>query len=249
MSKKLSTLPAGSLVKLNENGDPKPYIVLEYNHYGKGEVTLLRKYIFAPNVWCPGTTTSSNSVYNGNCLDMFCNTQHPLTLDPTIQGCLIDVPVPTMIGALTAGASPTPNRTIVNLMRHGFLLSVKEIYNTVSTNGIDDGTTFNYFNATKSNENNAILVSYHDNYPTRGCGWWTRSMHTADKTACYVDNYGRMQNTNVFGCSAGPRPALSLSSEILVSNSVDSDGCYTVEDAAITGVQYQKVNGVWRRMM
>ena len=43
MSKKISALSAGSLVKLNENGVAKKYIMLGYNHYGKAEVTLLRK--------------------------------------------------------------------------------------------------------------------------------------------------------------------------------------------------------------
>ncbi len=41
MSKKISALSAGSLVKLNENGVAKKYIMLGYNHYGKAEVTLL----------------------------------------------------------------------------------------------------------------------------------------------------------------------------------------------------------------
>ena len=43
------------------------------------------------------------------------------------------------------------------------------------------------------------------------------------------------------------RPALALSSEILVSDSADSSGCYTIASAP-AGEEYQKVNGVWMRM-
>ena len=44
-----------------------------------------------------------------------------------------------------------------------------------------------------------------------------------------------------------PRPALTLSSEIYVSDSPDSDGCYTVESAP-AGEQYVKQNGIWLKM-
>ena len=45
-----------------------------------------------------------------------------------------------------------------------------------------------------------------------------------------------------------PRPALALSSEIYVSDSVDGDGCYTVESAP-AGEQYMKQNGIWLKMV
>lgn len=44
-----------------------------------------------------------------------------------------------------------------------------------------------------------------------------------------------------------PRPALTLSSEIYVSDSPDSDGCYTVESAPAVE-QYVKQNGIWLKM-
>lgn len=51
MSKKINTLASGNLVKLNENGVPKKYLFLGYNHYGKGEVTLLRKDALGGRAW------------------------------------------------------------------------------------------------------------------------------------------------------------------------------------------------------
>ena len=68
--------------------------------------------------------------------------------------------------------------------------------------------------------------------------------------AYLVNSNGTQYNDLVCNARiACPRPALALSSEILVSNSTDSEGCYTVDDAVVAGAQYQKVNGVWRRMM
>lgn len=69
MSKKISALSAGSLVKLNENGVAKKYIMLGYNHYGKAEVTLLRKDAVGNRAY--NACQSGYNVYNGNSLDSF----------------------------------------------------------------------------------------------------------------------------------------------------------------------------------
>ena len=79
--------------------------------------------------------------------------------------------------------------------------------------------------------------------------WWLRSSHSSNNNNAYnVNTDGSVNNGYVYRASSCARPALALSSEILVSDSPDSSGCYTIEDAVIAGEQYQKVNGVWRRM-
>ena len=83
MSKKISALSAGSLVKLNENGVAKKYIMLGYNHYGKAEVTLLRKDAVGNRAY--NACQNGYNVYNGNSLDSFCNEQHIQCLDPVIR--------------------------------------------------------------------------------------------------------------------------------------------------------------------
>ena len=82
MSKKISTLAAGNLVKLNENGAAKKFIFLQHNHYGKGEGTLLRKDSAGFRAFAPGS--SSYNVYNGCSLDDFCNVEFIGRLDPVI---------------------------------------------------------------------------------------------------------------------------------------------------------------------
>ena len=233
MSKKISTLAAGNLVKLNENGAAKKFIFLQHNHYGKGEVTLLRKDSAGFRAFAPGS--SSYNVYNGCSLDDFCNVEFIGRLDPVIRACLIDVPIPTIRGHVNG----TWDATVQTLYRKGFSLSGTEVGSGGSGT---EGTKFSYFGS------NANRIAYHDE-TTTAVGWWLRSSGSGDfHSAYYVSTGGGVGNDTACYAHNCARPALALSSEILVSDSPDSSGCYTIEDAVIAGEQYQKVNGVWRRM-
>jgi hypothetical protein len=230
MSKKISALSAGSLVKLNENGVAKKYIMLGYNHYGKAEVTLLRKDAVGNRAY--NACQSGYNVYNGNSLDSFCNEQHIQCLDPVIRACLVNVPIPTTDGHVNG----TWSATVRNLMRKCFSLSAAEV-----GNGGSDGTAFSYL-STQANR-----IAYQDE-TTTAVYWWLRSPPSGyDYYACIVDADGSVYYYNVYYGSSCARPALALSSEILVSDSADSSGCYTIASAP-AGEEYQKVNGVWMRM-
>ena len=218
-------------MKLNENGAAKKFIFLQHNHYGKGEVTLLRKDSAGFRAFAPGS--SSYNVYNGCSLDDFCNVEFIGRLDPVIRACLIDVPIPTIRGHVNG----TWDATVQTLYRKGFSLSGTE----VGSDGSDtEGTKFSYFGS------NANRIAYHDE-TTTAVYWWLRSSYFSDY-AYNVNTDGSVNNNNAYNARHCARPALALSSEILVSDSPDSSGCYTIEDAVIAGEQYQKVNGVWRRM-
>ena len=230
MSKKISALSAGSLVKLNENGVAKKYIMLGYNHYGKAEVTLLRKDAVGNRAY--NACQSGYNVYNGNSLDSFCNEQHIQCLDPVIRACLVNVPIPTTDGHVNG----TWSATVRNLMRKCFSLSAAEV-----GNGGSDGTVFSYL-STQANR-----IAYQDE-TTTAVFWWLRSPRSSgDYRACYVSSDGGVGSYGVCGGLGCARPALALSSEILVSDSADSSGCYTIASAP-AGEEYQKVNGVWMRM-
>ena len=231
MSKKISALSAGSLVKLNENGVAKKYIMLGYNHYGKAEVTLLRKDAVGNRAY--NACQSGYNVYNGNSLDSFCNEQHIQCLDPVIRACLVNVPIPTTDGYVNG----TWSATVRNLMRKCFSLSVAEV-----GNGSSDGTAFSYL-STQANR-----IAYQDE-TTTAVLWWLRSPYGGnDKDGAFNVNYdGRVYSNLVYYGDGCARPALALSSEILVSDSADSSGCYTIASAP-AGEEYQKVNGVWMRM-
>ena len=233
MSKKISALSAGSLVKLNENGVAKKYIMLGYNHYGKAEVTLLRKDAVGNRAY--NACQSGYNVYNGNSLDSFCNEQHIQCLDPVIRACLVNVPIPTTDGHVNG----TWSATVRNLMRKCFSLSAAEV-----GNGGSDGTAFSYL-STQANR-----IAYQDE-TTTAVSWWLRSPYSGNSDNAYYGNsdgcvdYDYRDYVYYGHCCA--RPALALSSEILVSDSADSSGCYTIASAP-AGEEYQKVNGVWMRM-
>lgn len=221
-------------MKLNENGAAKKFIFLQHNHYGKGEVTLLRKDSAGFRAFAPGS--SSYNVYNGCSLDDFCNVEFIGRLDPVIRACLIDVPIPTIRGHVNG----TWDATVQTLYRKGFSLSGTEVGSGGSGT---EGTKFSYFGS------NANRIAYHDE-TTTAVYWWLRSSRSGDRGDAYcVDSDGGVDyRVSAYYASGCARPALALSSEILVSDSPDSSGCYTIEDAVIAGEQYQKVNGVWRRM-
>ena len=230
MSKKISALSAGSLVKLNENGVAKKYIMLGYNHYGKAEVTLLRKDAVGNRAY--NACQSGYNVYNGNSLDSFCNEQHIQCLDPVIRACLVNVPIPTTDGHVNG----TWSATVRNLMRKCFSLSAAEV-----GNGGSDGTVFSYLN-TQANR-----IAYQDETAT-AVFWWLRSLSSGDHSYAFcVRTDGSVNYDRVYRGDFCARPALALSSEILVSDSADSSGCYTIASAP-AGEEYQKVNGVWMRM-
>lgn len=207
--------------------------MLGYNHYGKAEVTLLRKDAVGNRAY--NACQSGYNVYNGNSLDSFCNEQHIQCLDPVIRACLVNVPIPTTDGHVNG----TWSTTVRNLMRKCFSLSAAEV-----GNGGSDGTAFSYL-STQANR-----IAYQDE-TTTAVIWWLRSPHSIyydPGGAYFVSADGSVDyNSDVSDGDDCARPALALSSEILVSDSADSSGCYTIASAP-AGEEYQKVNGVWMRM-
>lgn len=204
--------------------------MLGYNHYGKAEVTLLRKDAVGNRAY--NACQSGYNVYNGNSLDSFCNEQHIQCLDPVIRACLVNVPIPTTDGHVNG----TWSATVRNLMRKCFSLSAAEV-----GNGGSDGTVFSYLN-TQANR-----IAYQDETATAVL-WWLRSPYSSSNLSAYiVYSDGSVDYGSVYAGGYCARPALALSSEILVSDSADSSGCYTIVSAP-AGEEYQKVNGIWMRM-
>lgn len=76
---------------------------------------------------------------------------------------------------------------------------------------------------------------------------WTtlRSPGSNANYAYYINTDGAVLN-GVYSANFAPRPAFNLKSQIVVSDAVDSDGCYTVESVpGSDGGLYVKNNGVW----
>ena len=229
MGQLLSNLAAGSLLKLNENTKPTKFIKLDNDHYGTGTgVTLIRKDAFSEIAWNASDSNGYKNRYFGCTLDNFCDGIWPLKLDEKIRECLVPVPIVVAEGNQVA--------TLHTIYRKGFAISCKE----AGVSGWQtEGKAFSYFS------DNAKRIAYLDETAT-AVYWGLRSPFSNDNSAYFFDTDGTVDLSRVSFAYFAPRPAFNLKSQIVVSDAVDSDGCYTVESVpGSDGGLYVKNNGVW----
>ena len=216
-------------MKLAERTKPTKFIKLGNDHYGTGSgVTLIREKCFSEIAYNASDSGAYKNRYFGCTLDMFCDGIWPQMLDPEIKDCLVPVPIVVAEGNSVA--------TLHTIYRVGFALSCTE----VGLSGWQtEGTAFAYFNS------NQRRIGYLED-TTTAVGWGLRSPYSGASYACYVDTGGTLDNHGVYLAYFAARPAFNLKSSIVVSDSTDSDGCYTIESVpGKTGGLYVKNNGVW----
>lgn len=231
MGQLLSNLANGSLVKLAENSKPTKFIKLDNDHYGTGTgVTLIRKDTFNERQWEASYDSSCKNRYIGCLLDNFCDGIWPLKLDEKIRECLVPVLIVVAEGNQVA--------TLHTIYRKGFALSCTE----AGVSGWQtEGKAFSYFS------DNAKRIAYLDETAT-AVSWGLRSPDSNASSADYIYTGGSVDRDSVYYANFAPRPAFNLKSSIVVSDSTDSDGCYTVESVpGNDGGLYVKNNGLWVR--
>lgn len=229
MGQLISNLADGSLVKLAERTKPTKFIKLGNDHYGTGSgVTLIRKDTFNERQWEASYDGSYKNRYIGCLLDNFCDLMWPQMLDPEIKDCLVPVPIVVAEGNSVA--------TLHTIYRIGFALSCTEVglYGWQT-----EGTAFAYFNSNDRRKacfdetNTAVL-------------WGLRSPHSDANYAYCVNADGALNHDFVYLANFAARPAFNLKSSIVVSDTTDGDGCYTIESVpGKTRGLYVKNNGVW----
>ena len=231
MGQLLSNLANGSLVKLAENSKPTKFIKLDNDHYGTGTgVTLIRKDAFSEIAWNASDSNGYKNRYFGCTLDNFCDGIWPLKLDEKSREGLVPVPIGVAEGNKVA--------TLHTIYRKGFAISCTE----AGVSGWQtEGKAFSYFS------DNAKRIAYLDETAT-AVDWGLRSPGSNDGIAYLICTDGTVGNYGVYYASFAPRPAFNLKSSIVVSDSKDSDGCYTVESVpGNDGGLYVKNNGLWVR--
>lgn len=218
-------------MKLAENSKPTKFIKLDNDHYGTGTgVTLIRKDTFNERQWEASYDSSYKNRYIGCLLDNFCDLMWPQMLDEKIRECLVPVPIVVAEGNQVA--------TLHTIYRKGFALSCTE----AGVSGWQtEGKAFSYFS------DNAKRIAYFDETAT-AVFWGLRSPYSYANSACYIVTGGTVYFRVVYDAYFAPRPAFNLKSSIVVSDSTDSDGCYTVESVpGNDGGLYVKNNGLWVR--
>lgn len=218
-------------MKLAENSKPTKFIKLDNDHYGTGTgVTLIRKDTFNERQWEASYDSSYKNRYIGCLLDNFCDGIWPLKLDEKIRECLVPVPIVVAEGNQVA--------TLHTIYRKGFALSCTE----AGVSGWQtEGKAFSYFS------DNAKRIAYLDETAT-AVYWGLRSPSSSGNRAYSINSDGAVNYSYVDDAYSAPRPAFNLKSSIVVSDSTDSDGCYTVESVpGNDGGLYVKNNGLWVR--
>lgn len=218
-------------MKLAENSKPTKFIKLDNDHYGTGTgVTLIRKDTFNERQWEASYDSSYKNRYIGCLLDNFCDGIWPLKLDEKIRECLVPVPIVVAEGNQVA--------TLHTIYRKGFALSCTE----AGVSGWQtEGKAFSYFS------DNAKRIAYLDETAT-AVDWGLRSPYSNGNNAHRINTVGTVDGNLVYYAHFAPRPAFNLKSSIVVSDSTDSDGCYTVESVpGNDGGLYVKNNGLWVR--
>lgn len=216
-------------MKLAENTQDKKFIVLDKDHYGTGTgVTLIRKDTFNERQWEASYDSSYKNRYIGCLLDNFCDLMWPQMLDDKVRECIVPVPIVVAEGNQVS--------TLHTIYRKAFALSCTE----AGVSGWQtEGTAFSYFNS------NARRIAYFDD-TTTAVDWGLRSPVSDADRAYYINSGGTVYNYSVYLAYFAPRPAFNLKSEIVVSDSTDADGCYTIESLpGAAGGLYVKNNGVW----
>ena len=218
-------------MKLAENSKPTKFIKLDNDHYGTGTgVTLIRKDTFNERQWEASYDSSYKNRYIGCLLDNFCDLMWPQMLDEKIRECMVPVPIVVAEGNQVA--------TLHTIYRRGFAISCTE----AGVSGWQtEGKAFSYFS------DNAKRIAYFDETAT-AVFWGLRSPSSNAGGAYSIYTGGTVDYNSVCFAYFAPRPAFNLKSSIVVSDSTDSDGCYTVESVpGNDGGLYVKNNGLWVR--
>lgn len=205
----LSEIAVGSIVKLNENGSPVDYIVVNqgipsnsslYDNSCDG-TWLLRKDVCAdPQTWYSPNYTRS---YSASSIHSYVNSTFLGLFDSDTQAAIIQAKIPHIDGTGANGLSTKV-----------FLLSAREagadtsIYSEMPY----DGATLSYFS---NLTNNNFRIAYRK--AGEAYAWWLRSPETYISATWFISQYGSF-NSESGAYAKGVRPTLILPHTVLVKD-------------------------------
>ena len=210
----VSSLAVGTLIKINENGAPVEYMVVNqglpsamYDASCDG-CWVLRKDIAENRMW-----DSMANDYKNSDIQAYLNGSWLSRYSAGVLSQIKQVKIPYVNGTGSGGSVASGAN---GLSCKIFLLSGYELGWTTSDNASfpRDGAKLSYFSSgTSSAANNKRIANYNGS----AAGWWLRSPHTNITHAAWtVDSNGNCSNWNYDNNSFGVRPALVLPSTALV---------------------------------
>ena len=196
----LSTIAEGSVVKINEAGDPVEFYVAKHDYEptlnGYGRTLLVRKDCCNKRQW----HTSDKNVYSSCALDTWFNGKYKSFLDEEVQSAIA-----TTEFYCAKGSGST---TLTTLSRAIFALSSNEV-------GADSNATTEEGSELPTAE--LLNIAYLNGSTV---DQWLRSVSIYNsKQACYVnDDDGKAYQTECTDSNRAPRPCFTLPSDALFDN-------------------------------
>ena len=144
---------------------------------------------------------------------------------------LLDTTLKTVLNTVTDGGS------YESITRKIFLASTTEV-GLANENSIAEGSILSLFSANTNADRIAYVTqecvddSDYSSDPAAGAAWywWLRTPNSSNsRYVRVVISSGTLSSGNARGGNYGVRPLCNLSSDILVSDTVDEDGCYVIE--------------------
>ena len=144
---------------------------------------------------------------------------------------LLDTTLKTVLNTVTDGGS------YESITRKIFLASTTEV-GLANENSIAEGSILSLFSANTNADRIAYVTqecvddSDYSSDPAAGAAWywWLRTPNSSYSLFVrYVNSSGSLNHNIARGGNYGVRPLCNLSSDILVSDEVDEDGCYVIE--------------------
>ncbi len=225
MSNLLGDKSVGSIVKIKENGTAANYIVV---HKGKPSslydescngVWLLREKGIDNRAW-DGTSENYINSYELSTIHKWLNNTFYNTIESKIRNAIVQVKIPFKKGIGNVSSE------IVYVREHGlpckiFLLSGYEVGFTTSDDKYlpVDGAKLSYF-LNGNSDNTAKSKRIATNSAGNAVFWWLRSANTGNSSdAMDVGTDGALYSNGTCSTGIAPRPALVLSSSLLVDSS------------------------------
>lgn len=214
----VSTLAVGTIIKINENGAPVEYLIVNqglpssmYDASCDG-CWVLRKDIAENRAW-----DNSDSNYKNSDIQAYLNGGWTSRYEAGILSQIKEVKIPYVNGTGSGGwVASGANGLSCKI----FLLSGYEVGFSTSDDPYfpRDGAKLSYFSSgTSSSANNKRIANYNGS-ATR---WWLRSPYTSNTNyVWYVHSGGGYDYWNYFD-SYGVRPALILPSTALVDDDLN----------------------------
>ena len=203
----VSELAVGTLIKINENGAPVEYMVVNqglpssmYDESCNG-CWVLRKDIAENRAW-----DSTNNDYANSDIQAYLNGAWTSRYDPGILSQIKQVKIPYQNGTGSGGSVASGAN---GLSCKIFLLSGYELGWTTSDSSIlpRDGAKLSYFSSgTGSAANNKRIANYNGS----ATDWWLRSPDTGNTSHAWNVSSGGSYNYGLHYRTYGVRPALVL---------------------------------------